>query len=211
MDSIERRRTLMASLKESYVLFGRNAATNKEARMLPQELYVRSEELSVFFEGDPDAWFLDERYSHDQIDAFRMLGVSNDLRIQARPGDRKGHVTVHRSHGSHKRGLDGFDPECTVEHLEYAVQSPTLERSLFIWKNIAIPLQRQIRGTVEKATRQTLRTASLTPRSLLWVSYCCRIHGCRTSPGPSMNHLNYHWQTCLRHLIGTKVWQVIWV
>ena len=163
VDSIERHRTLMASLKESYVLFGRNAATNEEARALPRELYVRSEELSVFFEGDPDAWFLDEQYSHDQIDAFRMLGVSNDLRIQARSVDRKGHVTVCRYHGLHKRGLDGFDPECTVEHLEYAVQSPTLERSLFIWKNIAIPLQRQIRGTVEKATRQTFENSEIDP------------------------------------------------
>ena len=163
VDSIERRRTLMASLKESYVLFGRNAATSKEARVLPRKLYVRSEELSVFFEGDPDAWFLDERYSHDQIDAFRMLDVSNDLRIQARSADRKGHVTVYRCHSFHRRGLDGFDPECTVEHLEYAVQSPTLERSLFIWKNIAIPLQRQIRGTVEKATRQTFENSELAP------------------------------------------------
>ena len=163
VDSIERRRTLMESLKESYVLFGRNATTNEEARALPHKLYERSEELSVFLDGNPDAWFLDERYSHDQIDAFRVLGVSNDLRIQAKSGDRKGHVTVYRYHGLHKRGLDGFDPECTVEHLEYAVQSPTLERSLFIWQNIAIPLQRQVRGTVEKATRQTFENSELEP------------------------------------------------
>ena len=92
-----------------------------------------------------------------------MLGVSNDLRIQTRPSDQKGHVKVSRYYGWHKRGLDGFDPECTVEHLEYAVQSPTLERSLFIWKNVAIRLQRQIRGTVEEATRQTFENSKLEP------------------------------------------------
>ena len=163
VDSIERRQTLITSLKDSYVLFGRNAATNEEARVLPQELYLGSGELSVFLEGNPDAWVLDERYSDDQIDALRRLGISSDLRIQMRLGDRKGHVTVYQSHGLHKRGLDGFDPECTVDHLEYAVQSPTLERSLFIWKNIAIPLQRQIRGTVERATRQTFENSEPEP------------------------------------------------
>ena len=163
VDSIERRRTLITSLKENHFLFGRNAATNEEARKLPPELYLRSDDLSVFLEGNPDAWFLDERYSDDQIDAFLMLGVSNDLRIQTRSGDRKGHVPVYQSHGSHERGLDGFDPECTVEHFEYAVQSLTLERSLFIWKNVAIPLQRQIRGTVERATRQTFENSELEP------------------------------------------------
>ena len=159
VDSTERRQTLIASLKSSCVLLGRNAARNEEARVLPEKLYLGSEELSGFLEGNPDAWVLDERYSDDQIDALRMLGVSGDLRIHMKSGDRKGHVSVYRYHGWHKRGLDGFDPECTVDHLEYAVQSPTLERSLFIWNNIAIPLQRQIRGTVEKATRKTFENS----------------------------------------------------
>ena len=163
VDSIERRRTLVTSLKESYFLFGRNADTNEEAGNVPPALYLRSDELSVFLEGNPDAWFLDERYGDDQIDAFLVLGVSKDLRIHTRSGDRQGHVTVYRSHGLHKRGLDGFDPECSVEHFEHAVQSPTLERSLFIWKNVAIPLQRHIRGMVEKATRQTFENSELEP------------------------------------------------
>ena len=163
VDLIEPRRTLITRLKDSYVLFGRNAATNEEARVPSQKLYFGSDELSVFLEGNPDAWILDERYSDDQIDTFLMLGISGDLRIQKKLGDRKGHVAVYRSHGWHKRGLDGFDPEITVDHLEYAVQSPTFERSVFIWKNIAIPLQRQIRGTVEKATRQTFENSELEP------------------------------------------------
>ena len=163
VDLIEPRRTLITRLKDSYVLFGRNAATNEEARVPPQKLYFGFDELSVFLEGNPDAWILDERYSDDQIDTFLMLGISGDLRIQKKLGDRKGHVAVYRSHGWHKRGLDWFDPEITVDHLEYAVQSPTFERSVFIWKNIAIPLQRQIRGTVEKATRQTFENSELEP------------------------------------------------
>ena len=161
VDSRERHQTLIKSLKDSYILFGRNAATNEEARVPPQKLYLGSDELSVFLGGNPDAWILDERYSDDQIDAFRKLGISADLRIHMKRADRKGYVTVYQYHGCHERGLDGFDPECTVDHLEYAVQSPTLERSVFIWKNIAIPMQRQFRGTVEKSTRQTFEDSEL--------------------------------------------------
>ena len=161
VDSRERRQTLITSLKDSYILFGRNAATNEEARVPSQKLYLGSDKLTVFLGGNQDAWILDERYSKDQIDAFCMLGISADLRIHLKREDRKGYVTVCQYHGRHERGLDGFDPECTVDHLEYAVQSPTLERSVFIWKNIAIPLQRQIRGTVEKSTRQTFEDSEL--------------------------------------------------
>lgn len=163
-DSIERQGALISSLRESYFLYGKNAGTNNEARVQPKELYVRSDNLSVFLEGNPNAWFLDELYTEDQIDAFRKLGVSDDIRIHRRHGDRKGYVTIFQYFGRHKRGLDGFDPECTVEHLKHAVQSPTVERSLFIWKNVAIPLQRQIRGMVERATRQSYENSEIEPK-----------------------------------------------
>ena len=163
VDSRERHEALVSRLKESYFLFGRNAETNKEFRVRPQDLYVRSDDLSVFLEGNPNAWFLDGQYTEDQINAFRKLGVSDDLRVQCRSGNSKNHVTICEYYGWHKRGLDGFDPDCTVEDLEHAVQFPTVERSLFIWRNIAIPQQRQIRGMVEKSTRQTYEDSEIEP------------------------------------------------
>ena len=154
--SSERRQELISRLKQCKFLVSSNAATNEAAYRLPQELHVRSEELSLFLEGNPDAWFLDRRYNEEQIEAFLELGLSNDWRVKRRPADRKkGHVTVYQGHGHHERGLDGFDPECNVDHLEFALQSPTIERSLVIWKKVAGQLQRQICGRVEKATRQT--------------------------------------------------------
>ena len=163
VDSIERLRALTASLKKSDFLFGRNANTNKEALASPQKLYVKGGDLAVFLEGSPNAWFLGERYTEGQVEALLTLGVSKELRVQCRAGDRKGHVTVCSHHGWHQRGLDGFDPDCTVEHLEHAVQSPSVKRSLFIWQDVAIPLQRQIRGMVEKATRQTYENSKIEP------------------------------------------------
>ena len=155
--SSKRRQELISRLKQCKFLVGSNAATNEAAYRLPQELYVRSEELSLFLEGNPDAWFLDRRYSDEQIEAFldSELGLSNDWRVEQRLADQKGHVTLHRYRGRHERGLDGFDPECNVDHLEFALHSPTVERSLFVWKKVAEQLRLQIRGRVEKATRQT--------------------------------------------------------
>lgn len=155
--SSKRRQELISRLKQCRFLVGSNAATSEAAFRLPQELYVRSEELSLFLEGNPDAWFLDQRYSEEQIEAFldSELGLSNDWRVEQRLADRKGHVTLHQYRGRHERGLDGFDPECNVEHLEFALHSTTVERSRFIWKKVAEQLRLQIRGRIEKATRQT--------------------------------------------------------
>ena len=163
VDSKERHEVLISRLNESYFLFGLSAETNEEFRVRPQDLYVRSDDLSIFLEGNPNAWFLDGQYTEDQINAFRKLGVSDDLKIQCRSGNWKNHVTICEDYGWHNRGLDGFDPDCTVEGLEHAVQFPTVERSLFVWRNIAIPQQRQIRGVVEKSTRQTYEDSKIEP------------------------------------------------
>ena len=122
---------------------------------------LRKDDLSLFLEGNPDAWFLDEQYTENQYSSFRELGVSDHPKIPQSPLNRNqnGHLIIYKDHGRHERGLDGFDPEFTVQHLEHAVQHPTIERSLFIWKNIAIPHQHRIRGKVEKATRQSYESS----------------------------------------------------
>ncbi len=154
----EEHQRLTERLKKTAFVFGRNAGTGEEDLVAPQELYVRSEGLSVFLKGNPDAWFLNKRYGGEEIKAFRKLGLEDNPRIQKKEPDWKGHVTIKEEYyGDHERGLDGFDPGCDVDHLEFAVQSPTTERSRFIWNEIAIPLKHQIRGSVEKSTRKTYK------------------------------------------------------
>ena len=154
VDSVERRRMLLSELKECNFLFVRNAATGDQACSRPEEVYLRTPDLEIFLAGNPDAWFLDERYSDTEEANFVNVGVRNDLRVSRREADCQGYVTVQKYHGWHQRGIDEFDPECWVEHLDFAVHHPTEKCSLFIWQNIARPLQRQIRGTLEKSTRK---------------------------------------------------------
>lgn len=155
VDSMERRKMLTRKLQESFFLFVRNAETGKEARGKPSIVYLRKPELEIFLKGNPNAWFLDERYSEREVDAFKILGAQDKLSICRKEPDRRDYVIVERSHGSHKRGLDGFDPGCWVEHLDFATQYPNKQRSLFIWEHIARPLQRQIRGVIEESSRQS--------------------------------------------------------
>ena len=158
VDSTKKHRILTERLKKTAFIVGENAGTGEEDLVAPQELYERSEGLSVFLKGNPDAWFLDKRYGGEEIKAFRKLGLEDNRRIQKKEPDWKGHVTIKEKHyGDHERGLDGFDPGCDVDHLEFAVQSPTTEQSRFIWNEIAIPLKHQIRGSVEKSTRKTYK------------------------------------------------------
>lgn len=63
VDSVDRRRILISKLQDSYFLFARNAATGEEARSQPEGVYLRKAELEIFLEGNPDACFLDERYT----------------------------------------------------------------------------------------------------------------------------------------------------
>ena len=152
--------TLTERLRKTAFIVGGNAGTGEEDLVAPQELYVRSEGLSVFLKGNPDAWFLDKRYGGEEevIKAFLTLGLEEKPRKQKKKPDWKGHVTIKEEYyGDHERGLDGFDPGCDVDHLEFAIQSPTTERSRFIWNEIAIPLKHQIRGSVEKCTRKTYK------------------------------------------------------
>ncbi|MCP5414964.1 MAG: hypothetical protein H6961_10195 [Chromatiaceae bacterium] len=153
--SVDRVRKLKLRLDDAYWVHVRNAESNSTAWGQPGASYFRSPELELFLKGNPEVWFVDDIYDEDLKEMLRGLGVLDSPDISLRSADRRGFVVVERMHGYHRRGLDGFDPRCSVEHLEYAVKNPTIERSAFIWNQIARPLKNQIRGRVESSSRQT--------------------------------------------------------
>ena len=52
-----------------------------------------------------------------------------------------------------KRGLNGFDPDCEVDGLEYALNHINMERSKIIW-NLMKKHSARIYGVVESSSRQ---------------------------------------------------------
>jgi hypothetical protein len=149
----EKLKTLINELTKSHFLIGCSAASAKRYWCKPDQCYQPSEKLSMFLEGNADAYFLtDDSLRH--IEQWRKLGVHSDIQIKRREPDRwHGYVTISDYHGWHERGRHRFDPDLRVVGLEHALENATLERSVLIW-NLVASLDAPIRGEVEKCTRQ---------------------------------------------------------
>ena len=164
VDSDYRRQTLLSELRKTGFLYANRADNIKSKYVRPNEgVYLETSKLEIYLEGNSKAWFLDNRYSEIQKDAFVKAGlVLGKVKTLRDDPDWYGNVTVCKEYGWHKRGVDGFDPNCQVNHLAFAVRHSTRSRSCFIWNEIARPLKRQIRGKVEHSTNKNYNNSSTT-------------------------------------------------
>lgn len=121
--------------------------------MLPKELYVFSSPLGMYFSGNQDVWFVDDQYPPDIIQLSIKLGCAKIPRVQCGKNEQ-GHIVLKSWHRFHERGLDGFDPNCTVDGLDHALSNSSVEKAAFIWNEIAIPNIQHIRGIVESSSRK---------------------------------------------------------
>ena len=124
------------------------------------ELYFLSDELHVYFSGNSSFGFVNQNYSRCVMEMFEELGVQDSVKIQKRKINKQGYIDIENSNARHERGLNGFDPEITVDGLEYAMRSITRNKSEFVWNNIAIPNADCIRGIVEKSTNQNYKNST---------------------------------------------------
>jgi len=128
---------------------------NKEEYKAAKEIYLNTDELRMFFENNPDVWFLDKTYPEDLEPLFKKLSVGVSPRVKRENKSDKGHVVIQDSHGWHERGLNGFDPDIEVDGLKQALTHPTIEKAKYIWNQIVIPNAECIRGIVESSSRKT--------------------------------------------------------
>jgi len=140
---------LLPSIK---MIFANNK--NRGEYKSAEEIYLNTTELHMYFENNPNTWFIDKSYPADLEQFFKELSIGDIPRVNCENKDDRGYVIIQRSHGSHKRGLNGFDPHIKVDGLKYAIKHPSIEKSLFIWNRIAISNIDCIRGVVESSTRQ---------------------------------------------------------
>ncbi|MGO9960897.1 MAG: hypothetical protein ACLP50_33800 [Solirubrobacteraceae bacterium] len=141
----------MDLLGKARFLIGRNAADGQRQWKTAAELYEPTDDLTVYLDGNSEAWFLaDECRGH--VDRWSELGVSSDFVVTRGAADRQGFVWLTRSRGWHERGRDGFDPNLTIHGLEFAVSNPASARSLLVW-NMLSRLNTPFEGIVEQSTR----------------------------------------------------------
>lgn len=153
-DSAEKKNRLRKALfKTPFIL---SKFQNGEKRYCrPDRVYFETDKLSLYFSGNDLYGFIDLRYPESVRILLENLGVANSVRVRKRGKDTRSHVIIANSHGWHKRGINGFDPDIEVDGLENSIEHSSVEKSVFIWNEIAAPHSACICGTVESSGRQT--------------------------------------------------------
>lgn len=161
----ERIRTFLGEVKDTPLIHSSSAGAKHEPRYIkPGQAYFRTDDLALYFHGNPDVWFLTE-YPNDLRETLEKLGVSDKEREIAPARQRfGGYATLTSARRDnvyfYRRGVRGFDPELDVDGLRHALACPGVDRSRYIWNRVALPRLQQVRGTVEEATRADFRNAS---------------------------------------------------
>jgi hypothetical protein len=149
----EQRRAILAAVRETALVWAVSTATHPARYVKPGDAYFQSDELVVYFKGNPNAWLLSTRYSKELEGMLEELGVSCTIRVYRpdRTPDWQGYVKLD---SAYRRGANGFDPSVQVDGLAYAVGHPNIDRSRYVWNNIAVRNARDVRGTVEDSNRK---------------------------------------------------------
>jgi hypothetical protein len=160
----DRRQHLREQLQDTAFVIGENANDGHQRLMKPEQLYELTDDLQMYFDGNPEAWFLSSRYT-PRIALFRGLGVRQLVHVNARPANHLGYAVLADEWGWHKRGLDGFDPHATIDGLEFAISHPNDQRSQFIWNTLLAPNKHLLAGIVETSTRQEFSYSTQEPKT----------------------------------------------
>jgi hypothetical protein len=140
-----------------------NAGSGSKCWLAPDNIYLgarytKDKDLQLYFEGNPDIYFLADFYEGAvSVDDFKTLGCRDEIEVSYHKPSSRGYVSVKDRHGSHERGLDGFDPEFRIKGLEHSLDtiaktdSPKLAE--IIWELLK-PYRKTVYGTIEISTRQ---------------------------------------------------------
>ena len=153
------RAELLQQLQQTTFLVGENAATGELRLMMPTDLYQRTKDLEIYFDGNPDAWFADDAYGPWLVQ-LRGMGVRAEVQVHARHSDELGYVVSADEFARHERGVEGFDPGAQIEGLDFALRQPGQARSEYVWNALLAPNRRLVAGVVEKSVRQGFMDSS---------------------------------------------------
>ncbi len=165
-DNLEsrKRQRLIEELRSSPILLATNSEGNTRY-CSPAELYFRNPELEIYFEDNPDIWFLSPIYA-PRFDQLDCLEIATEIRVSYRDPERNGHVKINSPyygtrHNPHKQGLNGFDPDTSADGLAFALKYPNFERAKVIWNRLLLRNKNRIKGTIESSTTKDFKKPSI--------------------------------------------------
>jgi hypothetical protein len=158
----DKKERLISKLRETPFLRTINALTGRQDFKKPGDkpreiIYFRSSDLEVYFRENPNICFLDETSTEQE--QLAILGVSHKVKVFCRKSESDGNIIISSSHSNHQRGLEGFDPGCEIDGLEFALKNPTPGKSLYIWNNLLRDNLQHISGEVQQATNKSFTNA----------------------------------------------------
>lgn len=151
------RATILTDISAAEMIFADSAGANHSQYLRPGHVYFRDDELLMYFKGNSNAWLLSSRYPEDLTEVLEEIGVSHTIRVQRRDRRRDWQGYIRLDGYPYRRGANGFDPAVDVDGLTYAVANPNIERSRYIWNNIASPNAHDVRGIIEESSRTDFR------------------------------------------------------
>lgn len=154
-DSIGKNWKLKQILNDTSFILTEIPAIKATRYQKPSSVYFRTEELLAYFSGCDTIGFVSSDYSQSALELFKELGVRSEIIIECR--SRYGSddfIPLNYKDGYHRRGLKGFDPNISVDGLEYAIKNPTPQRSNVVWNKIAMQYSHCIKGKILLSSRQ---------------------------------------------------------
>jgi hypothetical protein len=134
----------------------------------PTEIYIRNENLKVYFAFNEKAAFISSSYNDSIFNMLKELGVENNVRVKFNNKcDYQGNIIIRDYFGWHWRGLNNYDPDISIDGLQEnldvfrkidnfdsADREKILLFSKFLWNNIAVKHSNCISGLIEKSSNQ---------------------------------------------------------
>src|SRR6266566_3487207 len=145
---------LIDKLNETPFLQAINAKTSERAWKAPCEVYSKTQDLLIWFEGNEQAWFITDSLPES---LYADLNIRSHLQPKAATG-YAGYVTILNWRGDHRRGLHHFDPGASLEGLHHALDFITPDKAQMLW-NILLEHRHLIKGIVETSKYHDFKSA----------------------------------------------------
>ena len=119
------RKRLFTALNTTSFILAINAKTSEKSWKTPQEVYSKTKELSLWFDGNEQAWFSYEPFPEALL---RDLNIPTHLHPKSKVAT--GYVAISSTWNSYQRGLHGFDSEAKLEGLQHVLDHITFEKAM---------------------------------------------------------------------------------
>lgn len=131
------------------------------------EVCAETSDLRLWFGDNPEAWFPatiltanpDWSAIASALAAHGHVSI-NRVAIKHRPASHDNMVRLYSSPRDHMRGLNGFDPWATIDGLDHALATITIDKAKFLWR-LLLRNPELLRGSVETATRENFTNGKI--------------------------------------------------